>query len=139
VLTVRCCTRTERPDVPVDDQTDVKQAEDEIETECSAEQRSPLVSVVVDVLPSPRHDGPSTEDEIPSVNPSPTPQVVIPSDVDNGEPEIEAEFRQNLSHLRESGECTDDDEQNGGVRLSRIVEDNLDLGLELVGEVSRLY
>jgi hypothetical protein len=88
------------------------------------------VPVEVEILPPSRRFSSSDEDHEP-----PRPMTPPPSDADEGELEIEAEFRQNLSHLMARGSDPDDiDGEN--VRLSMIMEENLDL--PGIGAVSRL-
>lgn len=146
-MTIRCSLCIEDSDVQVDCRTDsgdtkntAELVDDAPRTESSETERSTepqsmmTVSVVVDVLPSHQDRGHSPDDDG-EVCPTSSPHV-IHSDIVNGEPEIEAEFRQNLSHLLERGECADEDERRGDFRLSMIVEDNMDLGLDLVKAVS---
>jgi hypothetical protein len=87
------------------------------------------IPVEVEVLPPPRRSSLSDDDLD-----QPRPPTPPPSDADDGEPEIEAEFRQNLSHLMGRGADFDEEVDGENVRLSMIVEENLDLSV--VGSVS---
>lgn len=103
----------------------------------SAIASSPLfIPVDVEVMPPPRrlslgddddHDDDHDHDK-------PRPPTPPPSDADDGEPEIEAEFRQNLSHLMGRDADLDEEADGGNIRLSIIVEENLDS--PVVGSVS---